>query len=269
MFVYYHGKIFHGVLEVSGEISILMTCIGGGFIIAADIQHFYFLQDLLRDANAAGADLAIFVPTYDLANDECVYPTQIRQCVQGLEHILKTGRAPANIVIGGDSAGAQASLAVLSHISGHPHPSIESVNLRDGQDLKAVIGLSPWVSYREDFTSSKSKVELDFLNSSFLTQWSKVYKGTAPTDEYNEPLVADAEWWGGVRTEKLLIVAGQDEILIDSVDELVAKMKVCSSFVHGVLTSERDCHSLTSNLPCRAGFDPREDHVCFCSGHGT
>jgi hypothetical protein len=57
-----------------------------------------------------------------------------------------------------------------------------------------------------------------------LEQWSSAFTGTSyphkkgtDTDEYNEPVNTNVEWWKDLPIKEVLIVAGGDEVLLDGV----------------------------------------------------
>lgn len=60
--------------------------------------------------------------------------------------------------------------------------------------------------------------------------------GGAAPDNYNQPLRAPAGWWEGLKVAEVLIVAGADEVLVDYVKELAAKMEVrCAPLLLGLV----------------------------------
>ena len=54
---------------------------------------------------------------------ESPFPTQLRQANAALTHLLNRGIPPENIIVGGDSAGRNLSLQLVSHVL-HPLPSL-------------------------------------------------------------------------------------------------------------------------------------------------
>lgn len=51
-----------------------------------------------------------------------------------------------------------------------------------------------------------------------LVKWAKAFLGGKSVDEYNQPVLANSEWWKGVGecVDEFYIVAGSDEVLLDS-----------------------------------------------------
>jgi len=57
------------------------------------------------------------------------------------------------------------------------------------------------------------------LGPKALEQWSSAFLGGGKIagDEYNEPVRAGREWWRDVPVEKVLVLAGRDEVLVDGI----------------------------------------------------
>lgn len=182
---------------------------------------------MLDRLNEAGHDnLAIFFLTYT-TTPHAVYPVQLRQSVEALRYILtETGRSPADIFLGGDSAGGNLSFAVLLHLT-HPHPEIEPLMI--SQPLAGVIGCAPWVSYKLDGPSVQENAYKDALSKEILDRWSDQYLSGKEGDPWSEPARAPMDWWEGIQAKDVLMTAGRDEILLSSIDEFVERFKVRSS----------------------------------------
>lgn len=164
--------------------------------------------------------------SYTLA-PEAQYPQQLHQGVELLRYVTATlGKDPYDIVLAGDSAGGHLALGVLSHIS-HPHESIPPLELP--RPLRGVLLLSPWVSFDMTFASYATNRHKDILGPSVLERWADSFMGSAPPDNYNQPDRAPAEWWKDLLAEEVLVVAGADEVLVDSIRDLGRKIEVCDS----------------------------------------
>ncbi|KAL4895879.1 alpha/beta hydrolase fold protein [Aspergillus ambiguus] len=198
---------------------------GGGFALGAGEGHFDFYSGLVDSLTANGHDVAIFFLSYALA-PQSAYPTQLRQAVEALRYILvETGRAPADVIIGGDSAGGNLALAVLLHLT-HPHPEIEPLagNLAP---LAGVVAFAPWVNFATDGKSMQENRYKDIIPAAALECWSSNYvSGKGKTgDAWCEPNRAPLEWWKGAKADHVLILAGGDEILFSSIDDFAKKFQ--------------------------------------------
>ncbi|KGO75254.1 Alpha/beta hydrolase fold-3 [Penicillium italicum] len=195
---------------------------GGGFAMPAMPFYFEFWFEMLQALNEAGHDLAVFFPRYTLI-PHATYPTQLRQAVEALRYIInETDRSPANVIIGGDSAGGNLAAATLLHLS-HPHAEIEPLAL--STPVAGVFMQAPWVNFSTEWPSMKDNLWKDLLTPAVLTRWSDSYRGGSPADNWNEPLNAPTEWWSGAMTERILVIAGGDEILLSPIQEFVKKIK--------------------------------------------
>jgi acetyl esterase/lipase len=75
---------------------------GGEFCLPMDTGHLAFAYEIF---SAAGDDVAVVLPTYNLAPD-APYPRQLTQRVGIVRHLLEElEKKPSNIILGGDSVG--------------------------------------------------------------------------------------------------------------------------------------------------------------------
>lgn len=92
------------------RLMMLMLIIGGGYCVPADIGHLKFTASI---AEKAGAEMAVLLPTYDLA-PQAPYPRQLKQAVGVLRYLItELGRKPESIILAGDSAGQFRRLLLL------------------------------------------------------------------------------------------------------------------------------------------------------------
>lgn len=216
-------------------------------------SYFEFLLETIRALNEDGHDVAVFFLRYTLT-PHAQYPTQLRQAVEALRYIVnETGRSPADIFIGGDSAGGNLTSATLLHIS-HPHPEIEPLAL--STPLAGAFPYAPWVDFSTEGPTMKSNLWKDLLTPGLLTNWAKTYRGEKVADNWMEPMNAPAEWWKDVKTEQILILAGADEVLLSSVEAFAEKIK--SVFPETTLVvGEDESHDapfyVSANKPTQTG----------------
>ncbi|PWY77516.1 alpha/beta hydrolase fold protein [Aspergillus heteromorphus CBS 117.55] len=213
-----HGAQGHWIGDKNAK-TVVVYYHGGGFFLNAYPEHFRFVRHVVKRLDN---NIAFFFLSYTLT-PHAAYPVQLRQSVEALRYILtETDRSPANVVLGGDSAGANLALAVLLHLS-HPHPDIEPLQL--SQPLAGVFGHAPWLSYRTDGPSMHENTYKDMICVEALDKWSTYYLGNKGGDAWSEPATAPAEWWGDAKTEQVLIVAGGNEVLLSTIGEFVEKNK--------------------------------------------
>lgn len=202
---------------------VLVYFHGGGYVLPCGAGHMAWLDDLRK---AMGPDVSALLLAYDLA-PEHTYPTQLRQATELLRHLIQVqGRNPSDLVLGGDSAGANLLLGLLSHLA-HPHPQVESL-LLPGKFRGALL-ISPWCSLTNTHTPAFiANAERDMFDARALARWAAAFLASDSAfagDFYNEPVLAAPEWWEPVAdlVDEVLIWAGDNEILKDGIEAFAAK----------------------------------------------
>ncbi|KAL2369627.1 hypothetical protein RJ035_002659 [Blastomyces gilchristii] len=240
-----HGVHGHWIGDKNAE-NVLIWYHGGGFALPANMGYFRFFSRTIADMHRAGKALAVFCPTYTLT-PHAVYPTQLRQAVECLRYILDTtGRKPANVFLGGDSAGGNLAGAVLSHVA-HPHSQIDAVSLSG--NLGGAVLVSPWTSLD---TESPPEIIIDpqgdLITHAVGGPWGGTYIGTTKRDYYTDLSMAPAEWYNDYKVNSVLILGGEHEILLPAIEDLAAKFKDGFSNVE-FFVGKRECHvALIFNL---------------------
>lgn len=77
------------------------------------------------------------------------------------------------------------------------------------------------------FTRNKYK---DCVEPAALHRWSAAflnepYPHAAKLDNYNQPTIAPESWWEGLPVEAVLVLAGDEEALVDGIVKFVEKLK--------------------------------------------
>ncbi|KAK2811160.1 hypothetical protein FQN49_008479 [Arthroderma sp. PD_2] len=212
-----HGAQGHWIGKKDAK-NVLIYYHGGGFALSAYPAYFHLYSDLLDQLNASGKDVSMFFLSYTLT-PEGVYPTQLRQAVGALRYIVEeTGREPGNVFIGGDSAGGNLTLGVLSHLS-HPHEAIEPLEL--SASLGGAFTMAPWVSIEREWPSFNKNGKRDYLSRECGKSWGTVFIGDSKLDNYNQAIQAPPEWWKDIKTKSLLVFVGGDDVLVDSITGFV------------------------------------------------
>lgn len=202
---------------------VLLWLHGGGYVSNAAPGYMHLLWNLISAAKDEGAELAVFFLEYT-TTPEAQYPEQLTQAADALYYLTETdGRSPSSILLGGDSAGGNMALALLSHLS-HPQPNVNPLHLKE--DLRGAIILSPWVTFDQDSASMKSNAQKDVVERVALKTWSDSFMGNARRDSYNDPKSAPSSWWKGLKVSDICLMAGRDEIFVDDIKALSETMKV-------------------------------------------
>ncbi|TAQ87124.1 hypothetical protein B7494_g4517 [Chlorociboria aeruginascens] len=192
---------------------------------------YEFMFQVVEHATAAGKSVAVLFLSYDLA-PAAIYPRQLQQAASLLNHVLNTlSIPPSRLLLSGDSAGGNLACALLSHIS-HPHPStsvrIPAVQLPE--PFRAAVLVSPWISFSLREPSFATNARRDCLTTRAGTQWSEAFLACAyphdgVRDSYNEAGVAPVAWWAHLPARRVLVVAGEEEVLVDGIREFVGKLQ--------------------------------------------
>lgn len=207
----------------SANAKVLVWFHGGGFALPANIGYFHFFARLIADAQRAGKSLAVFSLTYTLA-PQATYPSQLRQAVEAVRYVLDQGYAPAQILLGGDSAGGNLVGGVLSHLA-HTHPDIAPVSLPREPRLAGAVMIAPWVSMNTDYTGEEIDSRGDLITPAVAGPWAGAYLGTATRDFYTDLSTAPTEWYASFPVERVLVCAGGSEVLLPIIKEFVGKLR--------------------------------------------
>ena len=199
--------------------------IGGGFSLDGDDTHINFWHTVQSDLKTSNTDIAILFLEYTLV-PHATYPSPIREAVEAVEYVLTDLQRPvSDIILAGDSAGGNMAVGVLSHIM-HPLSDIPELKLSEGEKLKALVLVAPWVSFRTDWPSEKRNRYKDLVSAYAGNKWSTDYLAGKETTPYAEAILAPADWWKDSKVDQLLAVAGEDELLVDPIREWFEKYKV-------------------------------------------
>lgn len=161
--------------------------------------------------------------TYTLT-PHATYPTQFCEAIEALRYVIQDlGRSPREVILVGDSAGANLCLALLSHLS---HPSPDAPRLDITEPLKAAVLLSPWLSFRHDWPSMTYNACKDIDAMEVTASWSQGYLKGRSSNNYVEAVEAPELWWKDARVKQTLVLAGGDEVLLDPIEAWVKKFTV-------------------------------------------
>ena len=107
----------------------------------------------------------------------------------------------------------------------------------------------------------RSNAKKDVVTTAMGKKWSSTFLDGLPYDGYNQPLSVPAAWWDGLdgMVRDILIVAGADEILVDCIVELAARL----AGVHGrveTVVAEGEWHDMPT-LAALGGGGVQEDAI--------
>ncbi|KAH7420210.1 Alpha/Beta hydrolase protein [Cadophora sp. MPI-SDFR-AT-0126] len=202
---------------------LLLNFHGGGYVVPASPEMFEFMFQIVDLLNKNGKNVACLMLSYDLAPG-AVYPRQLQQASMFLNHVVnKLLIEPNNIILSGDSAGANLALALVSHIS-HPHPSttLPIPKFSVSSPFRGLVLISPWVSFDLTYPSFAKNEYKDLITTNAGMEWSSAFLAcpwphTSASDYYNQAITAPSSWWKDIPVQEVFIVVGDEEVLLDGI----------------------------------------------------
>jgi len=195
------------------------------------------------------------------------FPTQLKQTVLAIQHLISCGTTPDNIHIVGESAGGALILQLLSHIL-HPvsGDGVPQLTLGDGAKLGSGCIMSPWVSLNGKTGSHLANSDSDVLPASTWAylgeQSSRSLSNSATIRPYLEALSTPEGWFSGIDgiVKRVMVTVGENECLRDDVLEVARKL---GNDGDGFLTTVLDRNGVHNDqyLDIMAGEQPQGDLV--------
>ncbi|KAH9476882.1 Lipase 2 [Psilocybe cubensis] len=196
---------------------VILYLHGGAFLFGAFISSPYFWTHTRDSIARNGKEVDVAMLNYTLVPD-AMFPTQLKQAVLAIHHLVSTGIKPENIQLTGDSAGGVLIHEVISHIL-HPVPGVPKL------DLSAPLGgaylMSPWSCLKDSSLLRNNLGRGDVVPLSASIYWgSKVLDGVSESGiPYLDGISVPQNWFKGVDkvVKRILISAGDAEILRDAI----------------------------------------------------
>jgi len=194
----------YSIVPGSDPSRVLMFFHGGGYCSGSIKSH----RRLVTEAGRA-AKIRTVAVGYRLA-PEHPFPAAYDDALTAWRFLRDQGIAAAHVAIGGDSAGAGLTLALISR-------------LRDAhEELPACAWLvSPWTDLTMSGSSLVTKAAIDpLIHKEYLNELAEAYlpSGVGRKDPRVSPLYADLRGFPA-----MLIQAGSDETLLDDAIRLAAQ----------------------------------------------
>ncbi|KAH9476881.1 Putative steryl acetyl hydrolase mug81 [Psilocybe cubensis] len=196
---------------------VILYMHGGAFLFGAFPSTPYFWTHI-RDVIANnGKEVDVAMLNYTLVPD-AMFPTQLKQAVLAIQHLISTGIKPENIQLAGDSAGGVLIHEVLSHML-HPVPDVPSLVL--SAPLGGAYLMSPACSLKDSPLLRSNQGRGDIITTPTVIYWgSKLFEGVPEFGiPYLEGNSAPEDWFKGVDkvVKRILISAGDAEIFRDAI----------------------------------------------------
>jgi acetyl esterase/lipase len=176
---------------------------GGGYMAGSVVSHRFVAVEIGRAARARTLAL-----DYRRA-PEHPYPAQLEDALAAWRYLREQGLAPGNIAIGGDSAGANLTLALL-------------LALRARGEAMPACGwlVSPWTDLTASGATMQSKAAVDpMISKPYLLELAAAFAaGRDLADPLISPTFADLSG-----LPPLLIQVGSEETLLDDAVALAGR----------------------------------------------
>ncbi|KAH7393612.1 Alpha/Beta hydrolase protein [Cadophora sp. MPI-SDFR-AT-0126] len=222
------GTRAHWIGDSSAE-KVVLDFHGGGYVMPASEFMVEFMFQVVDFLNKKGKNASCLFLAYDLAPG-APYPRQLQQASHLINHLTQNLHlSPQNIILTGDSAGANLALSLLSHIS-HPHPSPTIPRVTLPSPFLGLVLISPWVSFDTTLPSFQENEFKDCVSQPGGKKWSGAFleckwPHDGAKDNYNEALRAEQGWWEGLPVDEVFVVCGSEEVLRDGIVEFERKLR--------------------------------------------
>ncbi|TEA13915.1 Esterase [Colletotrichum sidae] len=199
---------------------------GGGYVVPLLPGHLEWCWEAyVVGGPGAQADVAVAVLQYTLV-PEARYPTQLSQGLAALNHLLRSGVKPRDLIIGGDSAGGNLACQVARHICHPCHLEMPPVSL-NGR-LAGVFLVSPWLTSKVAAASFTENNYVDMLTSDAMTKaTSELLHPRFPVRTKSDesdlamamPMDGDLSWVDdiSIATKSLYVTGGQHDAFRDDI----------------------------------------------------
>ncbi len=185
---------------------VILYIHGGAFVICSLNTHRSMVSRLVKAAGVAAVSL-----DYRLA-PEYPYPAALEDCLSGYRWLLESGYSPEQIVIAGDSAGGNLTLALMLRLkaAGEPLPA-------------GAVCFSPVTDLVGTGESIVTKADIDpILDGSVAHQM--VQECYVREHDQRDPLISPL--YGELsQLPPILLHVGEDEILLDDSVRFAARAR--------------------------------------------
>ncbi|KAG4428793.1 hypothetical protein IFR05_015726 [Cadophora sp. M221] len=235
--------------EKDAQSRVILFLHGGGYCLPLSKGYFDWAYEMFKSGESSGCKISVAVLDYTLCPEE-KYPTQMYQGVLALEHILKLGYQPHNIMLGGDSAGGNLCLSLFSHLM-HSYDDQRFPKLRLTGPLCGAFVISPLVSLDLSTKSFKENAYSDILSLPNIRDWGALMFDETPFSKESQEGLAwgmaldgSDEWWRALNTtvKRLYISAGGQELFRDHVVEFSERIRRLGVVDLKSYIDEKDSH---------------------------
>ncbi len=154
----------------SNRDKVLLYFHGGGYTIGSMHTHRSLVGKIAKKTKI----ISVLVDYRKAPENK--FPAAIEDAIASYKSLLKRGKKPENIIIGGDSAGGGLTIATLV--------ALKDLNL---PQPKAAFCLSPWVDLAATGESIKTNTDDPLVDERKMNKWIKMYVGS---HDVKNPLIS-------------------------------------------------------------------------------
>ena len=245
---------------------------GGGFHLPMFEDSASFWSHIQKELITEGLEVGVAILDYSESSydhgillepyvsstalfPEANFPIPLIQTVTAIQHLFSCGVKPSNLILMGDSAGANLALQVLLHIL-HPLPELPALFRSPMEDSESrfagVYLMSPWSTLlpRENHSqnSYEENATWDVISPGILVEsgsaiLSGIEDGHLP---YIDSYFAPRDWYDNMDTvvKKLLITAGRHECLREDIIRFGKKVEMANRRGHLDIQMVLDRHGV-------------------------
>ncbi|KAJ3763685.1 Alpha/Beta hydrolase protein [Lentinula raphanica] len=213
---------------------VLFFIHGGGYMTPfVDNMLLYCpgLRKALLKQTGGKQDFGIAALVYTIY--PATFPTQLTEFTLALTQMISSGVSPENIILIGDSAGANLIIQLILHtLRPVPDVPLSPLGAIEGIDvprrrLRGIALISPWISLGSPVPSYARNTKYDFLTAEPLTRWGSYYMEEVKASHipWVKPSSSTLFKGIGMMVQRLLITAGGRECLLDDATTLYAMIE--------------------------------------------
>ncbi|KAJ2931940.1 hypothetical protein H1R20_g5161, partial [Candolleomyces eurysporus] len=227
-----------GQKDIEEDSKVVLYFHGGGYLLPMQEWSLDYWSTAIKVLEKSKKHVSIAALAYNLSG-ESTYPVQLNQALAAIEHLLKVGYKPSNIVLAGDSAGANLVFQVLLHLNllrlrstsqsdvDVAETGVATFELPADLKLRGALGISPWFPVHSKEAAAKSyqeNRESDIISPEALRDFARIYAAGVP--ESHKPhfdfVSTPKEWFKGFDAvvDRILVTVGEKELLRDDILEV-------------------------------------------------
>ncbi|KAG6908729.1 hypothetical protein DXG01_003574 [Tephrocybe rancida] len=190
---------------------------GGAYVMPPAFCVPPFWKYTVDELKTRGKETGFAILQYSLL-PTAPFPTQLKQAVLAVQHLIASGVKPQNIQLTGDSAGGNLIFELLSHIL-HPLAGVPSLTLT--APFGGAYAMSPWVDLTSSTGSMVTNDDSDIIGPAALLYWGAIVLDGISEEHrpYLEASRTPEGWFDKLPSvvDRILITAGDAECLRDGI----------------------------------------------------